>query len=251
MNAKMTGLIPARGGSLRVAGKNIRYLQGHPLIAYSIQSARDSGIFSSIVVATDSEDIAEIAEFYEVDEVFMRDPKNAIATSLDIEWLESVQKHGLIQTDSFAILRPTSPFRTSELIRKVDKAFAEAHTDSIRTVAKVKEHPGKMWRLDKTVPKMQPFIEQNTGEVASHAKQYQALESLHIQTSVLEMAMTTVITDYGVREGRTIAPFVTDGVDSLAIDTELDWQIAKMLVDINPNLLPTISIPPFPREHAI
>ena len=99
----MTGLIPARGGSLRVPHKNIRCLQGHPLIAYSIQSARDSGIFSNIVVATDSDEIANISRYYGVNDVFMRNPENATSTSLDIDWLTICQESRLIPTDNFAI----------------------------------------------------------------------------------------------------------------------------------------------------
>lgn len=242
----MTGLIPARGGSLRVPHKNIRFLQGHPLIAYSIQSARDSEIFSNIVVATDSDEIANISRYYGINDVFMRNPENATSTSLDIDWLALCQESRIIQTDNFAILRPTSPFRSSDLIRKVKAVFDYSTSDSIRTIAKVKEHPGKMWRVNISTSEMKPYIEQTPREVASHAKQYQSLEALYVQTSVLEMAKTSVISEYGTREGLIVAPYITEGADSHAIDTELDWQMARMLIKVNPDLLPKISIHPFP-----
>lgn len=248
MRDTITGLIPARGGSLRVPHKNIRYLHGHPLIAYSIQSAMDAGIFSNIVVATDSDEIAKISRYYGINDVFMRSPENATSTSLDIDWLTICQESGLIQTRNFAILRPTSPFRSSELIRKVKAVFDDSTADSIRTIARVKEHPGKMWRVNVATSEMEPYIEQTPLEVASHAKQYQSLEALFVQTSVLEMAKTSVISEYGTREGVVVAPYITEGSDSHAIDTELDWQMARMLIEMNPDLLPKISARPFPGE---
>ena len=84
----VVAFIPARSGSKRVPGKNVRPLAGHPLIAYSIAAALDSGIFSAVVVSTDSEEIAEIARHYGADVPFLRPVEFAGDTSPDIEWLE-------------------------------------------------------------------------------------------------------------------------------------------------------------------
>jgi len=240
-----TGLIPARLGSLRVPGKNIRRLNDHPLLAYSIQSARDSGIFSKVVVATDSQEFAEIAEYYGSDSVFMRDPRNCTATSLDFEWLNECYLAGSIPCEYFAILRPTSPFRSARLIQDVATRFKQLKTDSIRTVAKVTEHPGKMWRIPETDKPMVPFLVQTVNQIATHAMQFQSLDSLYVQTSVLEIAKTEVLEKFGNREGHAISPYVTDGFDSIAIDTELDWKLVKILSAEEPNLLPIITRTPF------
>jgi CMP-N,N'-diacetyllegionaminic acid synthase len=241
----ITGLIPARHGSLRVPDKNIRRLNNHPLLSYSILSAQNSGIFSRIVVATDSEQYGEIASYYGADSVFFRDPKNCTATSLDYEWLSECYRSGVIRSDYFAILRPTSPFRSANLIRNVVDKFFALDTDSIRTVTKVSEHPGKMWRVSQAEKTMIPFTAQLKDQVATHAMQYQSLETLYIQTSVLELAKTEVLEKFKNREGRTISPYVTDGFDNIAIDTELDWQFVQMLSKEMPSLLPKISKSPF------
>ena len=114
-------LIPARAGSERVPGKNVRPLAGHPLLAYSIAAAHESAIFDAVVVSTDSEQIAEIALRYGAAAPELRPPEIATATSPDIEWvLHAMRDRG---EDAFAILRPTSPFRTAGTIR--DRLFED------------------------------------------------------------------------------------------------------------------------------
>src|SRR2546425_9002622 len=114
-------LIPARSGSKRVKQKNIRPLAGHPLLAYSIAAARESGIFRSVLVSTDSEEIAAIARSYGAEVPFLRPAAMAADHSPDIEWIE----HLLVELgrrdrvyDCFAILRPASPFRRVGTIRR-------------------------------------------------------------------------------------------------------------------------------------
>ena len=80
-------LIPARQGSKRVPGKNVRLLHGHPTIAYTIAPALESGVFESVIVSTDSEEIAEVARHYGAEVPFLRPAAFASDTSPDIEWL--------------------------------------------------------------------------------------------------------------------------------------------------------------------
>jgi CMP-N-acetylneuraminic acid synthetase len=219
---------------------------GHPVLAYTIQAALDSALFSSLVIATDSTEIASIASYYGADSIFMRSPSSSSSTSLDIEWLQECYFSRYINTDNFAILRPTSPFRSAEMLNRVMNAFVSLGVDSIRTVSLVKEHPGKMWVVDENQRTMTSYLPQKINEIASHAKQYQSLQKLYVQTSVLEIAKTSVLTDFGTREGGLIAPYVTQGVESLALDTEMDWYFAEMLANREPGLLPPISKSSFP-----
>ena len=73
----IVGLIPARSGSKRVPDKNIRLLAGHPVMAYTISAALDSGIFADVIVSTDSEHYAEIAGYYGAEVPFLRPPELA------------------------------------------------------------------------------------------------------------------------------------------------------------------------------
>src|SRR5919202_315422 len=87
MPSSAVALIPARAGSERVPGKNIRPLAGHPLLAYAIATARHADIFDRVVVSTDSEEIADVARHYGADVPFLRPPELATSTSPDIEWI--------------------------------------------------------------------------------------------------------------------------------------------------------------------
>jgi CMP-N-acetylneuraminic acid synthetase len=84
----IVALIPARSGSLRVPGKNIRYILGHPLIAYTITAALNSGIFSKVIVSTDSTEYSEIAMYYGAEVPFLRPESISGAYSPDIEFVE-------------------------------------------------------------------------------------------------------------------------------------------------------------------
>src|SRR5688500_19733631 len=101
-------------GSKRVPGKNVRMLAGHPMIAYTIAPAVESGVFDSVIVSTDSEEVASIARHYGAEVPFLRPAAFAGDTSPDIEWLE----HTLAELkpqgrtwDCFSLLRPTGPVR--------------------------------------------------------------------------------------------------------------------------------------------
>ena len=118
-NKNIVALIPARSGSKRIKNKNIKLLNGHPLIAYTIQSAIKSKVFDDVIVSTDSEDIKKISEYYGASVPFLRPSRYATDTSPDIEFV----KHALDELSKlnqnysqFSILRPTSPFRKSTTI---------------------------------------------------------------------------------------------------------------------------------------
>jgi CMP-N,N'-diacetyllegionaminic acid synthase len=83
----IVALIPARAGSKRVPDKNIRPLAGHPLIAYTVAAALDSGIFTDVIVSTDSQHYAEIVKYYGAEVPFLRPDTLAGDQSPDIEWL--------------------------------------------------------------------------------------------------------------------------------------------------------------------
>ena len=244
MEVKISCIIPARSGSLRVPNKNIRILKGHPILAYSIQTALDLKIFESITVASDSEYTCQIAEYYGATNVVKRPEEDSTSTSLDIEWLTNLYKGGHLNTEYFSIFRPTSPLRTSKLVKSCIDLFLQSNADSLRTISKVKEHPGKMWKIHEGM-KITPYLNQNNKLPATHAMQYQSLPEIYVQTSVFEIAKTAVINETNSREGNAVVGFVTEGIDSHSIDSESDFEYLKYLVEVNPNYLPVISKEPF------
>jgi N-acylneuraminate cytidylyltransferase len=238
----VVALIPARGGSQRVPGKNVRVLAGHPLIAYSIASALESGLFTSVVVSTDSEEIAEVARRYGAEVPGLRPADLATSTSPDIEWV----LHAMVdrREDAFALLRPTSPFRTAATIRRAweQLSLLGNRADSIRAVELVKQHPGKMWVVEGDL--MRPLLEQGDGDVPYHSTQYAALPEVHVQNSSLEIAWRRVLD--GPRPsiaGSRVAPFFTEGYEGLSIDYPEDVVEAERLVATGEATLPTVPAP--------
>lgn len=238
--AGAVALIPARAGSVRVPGKNIRPLAGHPLIAYSIAAARESGLFAAVVVSTDSEEIAEIARRYGAEVPRLRPAEIAGSGSPDIEWV----RHALEGADHehFSILRPTSPFRTAATIRRAWAAFtAVPGADSLRAVRPVREHPGKMWTIDGDV--MRPLLPQPAGEVPTHSRQTAVLPEVYVQDSSLEIARTAIV-GRGEIAGATVVPFFCEGAEGLSIDYPDEFAEAERLAAADPSLLPRVEVTP-------
>jgi len=246
----IVAVIPARSGSKRVPDKNIRPLAGHPLIAYTIAAALQSGIFEAVVVSTDSERYADIARYYGAEVSFLRPAEFAGDLSPDIGWVEYTLKRlrdeGRIY-DCFSILRPTNLLRQAETIRRAWQEFlAEEGVDSLRAVEKCKQHPGKMWVVRGR--RMMPLLPLTPAEQPWHSSQYQSLPEVYVQNASLEIAWTRV-----VFEGRTIAgdvlmPFFTQDYEGFDVNQPYDWELAEDLIRSGQAWLPSVSQPPYPLE---
>ncbi|MEQ9330041.1 acylneuraminate cytidylyltransferase family protein [Thalassobaculum sp.] len=239
--------IPARSGSKRVTDKNIRQLGGHPLLAYSIRSAVDSGVFDAVVVATDSGLYAEIARHYGAEVPFLRPAGISGDTSPDIAWvvyaLDTLRAAGRV-FDAFSILRPTSPFRKAGTIRRAWAEFrAEPGVDSLRAVEKCGQHPAKMWIVRGR--RMHPLLPMAPAEMPWHSSQYAALPVVHVQNASLEIAWSRVATEGGTIAGEVLMPFLTEGDEGLDVNTEEDWWYVNHLLERGQATLPPIDLPPF------
>lgn len=239
-------LVPARAGSERVSHKNIRPLAGHPLVAYAIETARQSGVFDRVLVSTDSDKIAEVGRWYGADVPFLRPAEFATSTSPDIEWLRFTLEELGEPFELFAIVRATNPFRGPDVVRRgLEQLLATPEADSLRAVERVKQHPGKTWVLAADSRTMRPLLDQSHLDVAWHAGQYQALPPVYVQNSALEIAWTRVVAETGTREGQVVAPFLTEGLEGFNVDDEEDWERAERLVATGEATLTAISRPPY------
>ncbi len=233
-------LVPARAGSERVPGKNVRALAGHPLIAYTIAAAHESGLFDSVVVSTDSEEIAEVARRYGAEVPALRPPEMATATSPDIEWvrhmLDVLAEDGRT-FEVFSLLRPTSPFRGADTIRRAWEQFLslDPAADSIRAVELCRQHPGKMWVIEGEL--MRPLLAQSPGEVPTHSRQYKSLPEVYVQNSSLEIAWTRIAAQNEIA-GARVVPFLTDDAEGFTIDYPSDWERAERMVETGAARLP-------------
>lgn len=130
-------IIPARGGSKRIPGKNVKEFCGKPMIAYSIQAALDSGVFDEIMVSTDSAEIAQTAVSYGANVPFLRSDKTAddFATTSEVllEVIDQYEKRKVSFTYACCIY-PTAPFVTGA---KLKTAMQELKKNPAHTVLPV------------------------------------------------------------------------------------------------------------------
>ena len=251
-------LIPARQGSKRVPGKNVRRLGAHPMIAYTIAPALESGVFDAVIVSTDSDDIAALARHYGAEVPFLRPAQFAGDTSPDIEWVEytlAALKQQERTWDCFCLLRPTSPFRSAETIRRAWSRFlSQPDADSLRAVEKCAQHPGKMWVVDGD--RMTPLLDERlaspklprSGGGPWHSTPYQALPPVYVQNASLEMAWTRVVTEGRTIAGNVLVPFFTEGYEGFDINDEYDWMVAERLVASGDAVLPPIAQAPYEAQ---
>ncbi len=243
--ANCVAFIPARSGSKRVPDKNIKDLNGHPLLAYTIAAAKASGVFASVVVSTDSERYADIARHYGADVPFLRPASIAGDTSPDIEWVQSLLQRMAKQGgayDAFSILRPTSPFRQAATIRRAWEQFvARPWASSLRAVEKCAQHPGKMWVIRGEV--MHPLLPLSPEESPWHSNQYAALPAVYVQNASLEMAWSRVVHETGTIAGHVVMPFLTEGLEGFDINQPEDWIMADHYLREHPGLLPEVKQP--------
>ena len=144
-------IITARGGSKRIPKKNIRNFCGKPIIAYSIEAAIESGLFSEVMVSTDSEEIAETARRFGARVPFLRSRKNAddYATTADalLEVMERYQEMG--RTFSYlCCIYPTAPFVTAEKLRDAMRLMEEHHPSLILPVVAFSYPPQRSYVVD-------------------------------------------------------------------------------------------------------
>jgi CMP-N,N'-diacetyllegionaminic acid synthase len=243
----VVALIPARSGSKRVKDKNIRPLGGHPVLAYTIAAAVDSGVFDAVVVSTDSERYAEIARHYGAEIPFLRPPELSGERSPDIELVEYTLRT-LAEAgrpyDCFSILRPTSPFRKPETIRRAWDTFLGAEgADSLRAVEKCKQHPGKMWVV--RGERMSPLLPLGPAEQPWHSSQYPTLPEIYVQNASLEIAWSRVVFHGRTIAGNVLVPFFTRGDEGYDVNDVADWIYAEYLLNTGEATLPHVSQPPF------
>lgn len=237
MTPRIVALIPARAGSKRIPGKNTRDFFGHPLIAYTIQAAKDSGIFQDVVLCTD-----DATATGGTGSVFLREP--VPDDQPDIVWVKQfLSFEAWPRYDAFAILRPTSPFRTAKTIRRAFEAFSPSSWDSIRAIEPVKQHPGKMWTIDTSVygGRLEPIYDLALDGVPWHSCPTQILPQVYVQNVSLEMAWTRVVSEHGTISGTKIGPFLTEGYEGFDLNTEDDWREATRLVRDGLVALPTLA----------
>lgn len=237
--------IPARQGSVRLPGKNIKLLNGIPLIAYSIRSAMDSGLFKEIIVSTDSQEIAQISRHWGASVIALRPKEFSSSTSTDIEWLLHAVEHLTVfpqaQIECIAILRPTNPLRTAKTLSNAMHSFKQnTWADSLRAMEITQVHPGKMWRVN-GVMEATPYLNQTNELVPTHNRPTQSLEQLWIQNASLEITRLSSVLASKSISGKKVMGYQMPDFEGFDLNTPLDWMLLEALIREKPELIPDLS----------
>ena len=222
-------IIPARSGSKGLKDKNIKELNGKPLLAYSIEAAKKSRLFDEIMVSTDSSKYAEIARIFGANVPFLRSEGNSSdkASSWDVvlevlsNYLETDQKF-----DSVCLLQPTSPLRTAKDIANAYKLIESKKADAVTSVCEVDHSP--LWTM--TLPQslsLEEFKKHDSD------KPRQLLEKYYRLNGAIYIRKINY-SSKGVRliDANEFA-FIMTREHSIDIDTALDFVIAEAIIRNN------------------
>lgn len=220
-------IIPARSGSKGLKDKNIKMLQEMPLMAYSIEAAKKAGIFSHIIVSTDSKKYAQIAEKYGAEVPFLRSNENASdeSSSWDVvkEVLCEYQKKG-VSFDTFTLLQPTSPLRTAMDIRNAYSIFVEKSAIAVVSVCEMEHSP--LW--SNVLPEdnsLDGFINLEMN------MQRQKLDTFYRINGAIYMANVKEFLYNQNLYRKGAYAYVMDSEASIDIDTAYDFKIAEIILN--------------------
>lgn len=216
---QILAVIPARGGSKGIPKKNIRLMNGKPLIFYSINNAKNSRYITDVFVTTDSNEISEVAEEYGV-EIIKRDE----SLSSDLITLDPVVFHAKNcaekiknkKYDAVVTLQPTSPLLKTETLDNAIEYFINGNYD---TVISVINKPHLSWGLQEN--KIIPLYKER--------KNRQELPPQYFETGAFLIAKADCVKN-NTRIGKNVSVFEVAENESIDIDDKNDWLLTENLM---------------------
>lgn len=237
MSPKVISIIPARGGSVRVPKKNVKLINGLPLIGYAINASRNSRFISRTIVSTDSDEIKEVALKFEAEVPFRRpdDISEDVPTEdvviHAVNWLKDNEGY---TPDIVVCLEPPSPFRKSSHIDScISAIIADEKIDSALTIDSVRGHrPEWMVRLkgDRIIPYIDYFKTQ--GEALLRFPASQIFEKLYQPNGVVFSCKTDTLFKYGSLVGTNCAGIEIDQKDTFDLDYPEDFELCELMMKL-------------------
>ena len=222
-------IITARSGSKGLKDKNIKSMNGKPLLAYSINAAKESGLFEEIMVSTDSQKYADIAVEYGASVPFLRSAENSSdnASSWDtvLEVLGKYKEMGR-EFDTICLLQPTSPLRTGEDIIGAYKLLQKKNVNAVTSVCEVDHSPLWTMTLDEDMM-LTEFRKRKTDAPR------QKLDTYYRINSAIYIRQIQYTDDIIVLEDDRERAYIMDKRKSVDIDGQLDFELAECLLKIN------------------
>jgi len=230
---KVLGVIPARGGSKRLPGKNIKLLAGKPLIAHTIEAALKATCIERLIVSTDDEAIAAVAREYGAEMPFIRPARLAEDSTPDqpvfhhaLEWFTDNEGY---EPDVILNLRPTTPLKTADIIAQVVERLSDSEIDIVRTMTAVEgvNHPYWMYKVGED-GSTSSFVD---GIDLSDYYQSQLLPPVCRINGMVDGYKRSVILDGNMLSSSKMAAVITPEDISIDIDTELDFRRCELIME--------------------
>lgn len=220
-------IIIARSGSKGLKDKNIRLLNGKPLLAYTIEAALNSKCFDTVMVSTDSKKYAKIAEKYGAEVPFLRSKANSKdkTSPWDVvkEVLEQYKARGE-QFDTFALLQPTSPLRDAKDIKNAYKEFKEKKANAIVSMCELECSIHLVNKLPKSLS-MKGFIpDKNYNKRRQEIRPYYRFNG-----AIYISKVNTFYKHMNIYDDKCYA-YIMDRDKSYDIDSELDLKIVEAIM---------------------
>ena len=223
-------IIPARRGSKRLPKKNIKIINGKPLIEWTIISAIKSNIFDEIHVNTDCKNIAKISVSAGAKVPFIRSPELATntATSRDVilDHFNFIKNETNISLETICILQPTSPIRNYKNIISSYDVLKKKNANSIVSICEL-EHSAELCNSLNKNDSMFKFLDQSKVKRSQdYIKKYRINGAIYILDASLKGDLNNL---YNYRT----FPYIMDNMSSVDIDTEYDFLLAEFIMSRN------------------
>jgi CMP-N-acetylneuraminic acid synthetase len=226
---KILCIIPARGGSKRLPGKNLKLLLGVPLISYGIRAAKDSKYVDRVIVSTDDQQIAEVAKEQGAEVPFMRPAELATDSAPVIPALQhavaELEKLGE-KFDFIVLVQPTVPGVLAEDIDAVIEKIEEVGTNSAITVCEIVDRPEWMYRR-KEDTKLIPYAPAQTTLSQEMEELYRVNGAVYVVKREVLMQENKLI------DKSDCASVLMPRERSTDIDTQADFDLAEFLLTKN------------------
>lgn len=223
------GFIPARANSKQIPGKNIKLLNGKPLIGYTIEEGIKSQI-NRLIVSTDSSEISKISDDFGAEVPYLRPSEfsqdDSIIEESLLHLLNNLKEKESYQPEIIVLLQPTSPLRTASQINDCINMLKEKNVDSIVSVSKPMEHPAEMVHWD-GFGKMCFLSDQFFQEKSIQRQQYPSF--LFLNGAIYAFTYHCFLKKKS-RFGDKTLPYLMPQIDSIDIDSVDDFKIAEALL---------------------
>lgn len=226
----IVAIIPARSGSKGVPNKNIKQINGIPLIAFSIAVAKKSSLIDRVIVSTDSIEYAEIALEYGAEVPFMRPNEISGDNAIDnqfiehaINWFEENENY---LPRFFAHLRPTTPIRSPKVIDEAIKGFIGSSYTALRSCHKMSESSYKTFEIEDNQLKC---LFNGSFEIESANQSRQSYPTTYNANGYIDIIRTSLVKNQGLIHGDRVQAFITE--PTYELDEASDFELLEYIVN--------------------